>query len=214
MERITTVMCTLAERGLPFRGNNEQFGSPNNGNYLGLLELVAKFDPFFLAHINHHGNSGSGNPSYLLKTICEVIISLIAKKVKESIVAEVKKMRYFSFSVDSTRDIIHTNQLILIIRYVSSINDLLSEKFMTFLELKDHSGLGMADLVYKYLTKKLHLNFNKCRGQSYDNAANMAGRYNGRQQKILERKKKICKIYSIHWSLLKFGWPLSYKLLS
>ena len=38
----------------------------------------------------------------------------------------------------------------------------------------------------------------------------MAGRYNGRQQKILERKKKICKIYSIHWSLLKFGWPLSY----
>ena len=26
-------------------------------------------------------------------------------------------------------------------------------------------------------------------GQSYDNAANMAGRYNGMQQKILERKK-------------------------
>ncbi len=30
---------------------------------------------------------------------------------------------------------------------------------------------------------------NKCRGQSYDNAANMAGRYNGMQQKILERNK-------------------------
>ena len=74
MEIITTVMCTLAERGLPFRGNNEQFESPNNGNYLGLLELVAKFNPFFLAHINHHGNSGSGNPSYLSKTMCEVMI--------------------------------------------------------------------------------------------------------------------------------------------
>ena len=48
MERITAVICTLAERGLPFRGNNEQFGSPNNDNYLGLLELLAKFDPFFL----------------------------------------------------------------------------------------------------------------------------------------------------------------------
>ena len=74
MERITAVICTLAERGLLFRGNNKQFGSPNNGNYLGLLELVAKFDPFFLAHINRHGNSGSGNPSYLSKTICEVMI--------------------------------------------------------------------------------------------------------------------------------------------
>ena len=39
MERITAVICTLAERGLPFRGDNERFGSPNNGNYLGLLEL-------------------------------------------------------------------------------------------------------------------------------------------------------------------------------
>ena len=65
MEKITAVICTLAERGVPFRGNNEQFGSPNNGNYLGLLELVAKFDPFLLAHINRHGNSGSENPSYL-----------------------------------------------------------------------------------------------------------------------------------------------------
>ena len=134
----------------------------------------------------------------------------MAKKVKESIVAEVKKVRYFSFSVDSTCDILHTYQLILIIIYISSINDLPSERFITFLELKDHSGVGMTDLVDKYLTKKLYLDFNKCPGQSYDNAANMAGRYNGRQQKILERKKEICKIYSIYWSLLKFGWPLSY----
>ena len=58
MERITAVICTLAERGLPFRGDNERFGSTNNGSYLGLLELVAKFDPFLLAHINRYGKSG------------------------------------------------------------------------------------------------------------------------------------------------------------
>ena len=44
MERITAVICTLAERGLPFRGDNERFGSPNNGNYLGLLELQSTSD--------------------------------------------------------------------------------------------------------------------------------------------------------------------------
>ena len=76
----------------------------------------------------------------------------MAKKVKESIVAEVKKVRYFNFSLDSNPDILQTDQLILIIRYVSSINDLLSERFITFLEVKDHSGVGMADLVRKYLT--------------------------------------------------------------
>ena len=72
---------------------------------------------------------------------------------------------------------------------MSPVNGLPSERFITFLELKDHSGVGMADLVHKYLTTELQLDFNKCRGQSYDNAANMAGRYNGMQQTILERKK-------------------------
>ena len=48
MERITALICTLAERGLPFRGDNEQSGSPNSGNYLDLLEVLAKFDPFLL----------------------------------------------------------------------------------------------------------------------------------------------------------------------
>ena len=74
MEKITAVICILAERSVPFRGNNKQFGSPNNGNYFGLLELVAKFNPFLLAHINRHGNSGSGNPSYLSKIICKAMI--------------------------------------------------------------------------------------------------------------------------------------------
>ena len=152
MKRITAVICTLAERGLSFRGNNEQFRSPNNSNYLNLLELVAKFDPFLHAHINRYGNSGSGNPSYLSKTIYEEMIQLMAKKVKESIVADVKEAGYFSFSVDSTSDISHTDQLTLIIRYALPVNGLPSERFITFLELKDHSGVGMANLVRKYFT--------------------------------------------------------------
>ena len=52
MEKISAVICTLAERGLPFRGDKEQYGSPNDGNCLDLLELVAKFDPFLFALIN------------------------------------------------------------------------------------------------------------------------------------------------------------------
>ena len=107
----------------------------------------------------------------------------MAKKVKESVVADVKKAGFFSFFVDSTPDISHTDQLTLIIRYVSSINVLPSERFITFLELKHHSGVGMADLGHKYLTAELQLDFNKCRGQSCDHAVNMAGRYNGMQQK-------------------------------
>ena len=39
---------------------------------------------------------------------------------------------------------------------------LTSERFLTFLELEDHSGEDMADLVRKYLTTELQLDFQKC----------------------------------------------------
>ena len=48
----------------------------------------------------------------------------------------------FSFSVDSTPDISHTDQLTLIVKYVSPVNGLPNERFLTFLELKDHSRHG------------------------------------------------------------------------
>ena len=66
----------------------------------------------------------------------------------------------------------------------------------------------MADLVHKYLTTKVLLDFYKCRGQSYDNAANIVGRCNGMQQKVLEGKK-FAKFIPMRWPLLKFGGPLS-----
>ena len=42
------MICLLEEGGLTFRGDDETFGSPNDGNFLGLLELIAKFDSYLL----------------------------------------------------------------------------------------------------------------------------------------------------------------------
>lgn len=46
----------------------------------------------------------------------------------------------------------------------------------------------MAELILNYFDQ-IGIDFSKCRGQSYDNAANMSGKYNGVQQKIFEKKK-------------------------
>lgn len=48
--RIVAVIKFLSEKGLPFRGNDEHLCSSSNGNYLGLLELIAQFDPFLREH--------------------------------------------------------------------------------------------------------------------------------------------------------------------
>ena len=65
--------------------NDERFGSDKNGNYLGILELLAKFDPFLAQHIQKYAGGGKGSTSYLSKTICEELIEMMAQKVLREI---------------------------------------------------------------------------------------------------------------------------------
>ena len=47
----------------------------------------------------------------------------------------------------------------------------------------------MAKMVHDYLTNECKIDFSKCRGQSYDNAAHMSGKYKGMQEIILNINK-------------------------
>ncbi|GFV85052.1 zinc finger MYM-type protein 1 [Trichonephila clavipes] len=51
LKRIVAIVKYLTMRGLKFRGTEEVFGSPHNGNFMGALELLAEFDPFIREHI-------------------------------------------------------------------------------------------------------------------------------------------------------------------
>ena len=44
LKRLIDIVIFLSERNLAFRGSNEILGSPQNGNFLGLFELLAKRD--------------------------------------------------------------------------------------------------------------------------------------------------------------------------
>lgn len=66
LKHIVAVIGFLEEQGLPFRGKNELFGSSNHGNYLGILELISKFDPLII-HVDSFVQKGWGKVSYLSK---------------------------------------------------------------------------------------------------------------------------------------------------
>ena len=117
LKRIVATIQFLSSRGLPFRGDDEVVGSPHNGNFLGCLELISRFDPLLSEHLARYGNKGRGNTSYLSSTVCDEFIQLMAEKVLHAIVKEVKDGKYFSIIVDSTPDITHVDQLSLIISY-------------------------------------------------------------------------------------------------
>ena len=89
LEMIINDIKFLCERGLAFRGTDERVGSLNNGNYLGLLELITTVDAFLCQHIKMYANHGKGHTSYLSKTICEEVVKILGKAAEGVIVNEV-----------------------------------------------------------------------------------------------------------------------------
>ena len=184
IKRIVVTISFLAERGLGFRGSDERFNSVHNGNYLGLLEVIANFDPFLSHHIEEKGDLGSGNTSYLSKTIAEEFIDIMGKKLLDTIVSEINQARYFPISVGSTPDIAHLDQLTIILRYVNLSTHEPVERFMTFIQIVGHhTGENMAEILLNFLNLN-GVNIAHCRGQTYDNACNMSGKYSGMQKHI------------------------------
>ena len=57
LERLLTIIQFLAKNNLAFRGTDEHLNSPANGNFLGLVELLAKFDPVLQEHLRGINNN-------------------------------------------------------------------------------------------------------------------------------------------------------------
>lgn len=145
----TIFVRAWASTGL--REANEQLNTSSNGNYLGLLELLAKYDSFMEEHISKYEQARRGQASYLLSTICDELIVLMGEKVLDMIICEVKTAKYFSISVDSTPDVTHVDQLTMILRYV--LSDGLVERFLQFIPIDNHSGAQIAEVMLNFLSK-------------------------------------------------------------
>lgn len=149
---------------------------------MGVLEVISEFDPFLKAHIEKYGNAGKGTPSYLSSTTCLEFIELMGEQVLAEIISQIKVAKYFSISVDSTPDVTHTDQLTFIMRHVTP-DGCITERFIKFLPIQGHTGESLCQSVLGVL-QDMGIDIGNCRGQCYDNAANMSGVYSGLQARI------------------------------
>jgi len=133
---------------------------------------------FLASHIARQGKPGSGRSSHLSSSACEELIDLMAQTVLAEMIREIKKSVYHSISIDSTPDISQVDQLAIVVRYVNDQGPV--ERFLTFLGLDvgGHTGAALEKRVPDYLFS-IGIDIAKCRGRTYDNAANMSGLSNG-----------------------------------
>ena len=80
-------------------------------------------------------NKSKGHVSCFSLTVCEEFIDVIATKVLDIIIFEIKQAKYYSVSVYSTPDITNVDRLTIIFRYV--IPDGPVERIVKFYPLVD-----------------------------------------------------------------------------
>nr|XP_047133848.1 uncharacterized protein LOC101240817 [Hydra vulgaris] len=205
-ERLVASVQFLAERNLAFRGSEEQIGNPHNGNFLGVIELLGKFDPVMQDHIQKIINKDI-HDHYLGKSIQDEIIDTIGQAVLQEIIARIKSAKYFAVILDCTPDISHQEQMSMVLRYVadgthSDVPAGIYEHFIKFVIVESSTGENLFNTLVKKI-EMLGLDVENIRGQGYDNGANMKGHNFGVQARLLERNSRafytpcVCHNYNL-----------------
>ena len=128
---------------------------------------------------------------YLSPTIQSELIELLATEVEKENLQQLKLAKYFSIILDCTPDMSHHEQMSVILRYVLCNEEaaVVKETFFGYLRISDSTGKGLLDAFLEKATE-LQLELSDCRGQSYDNGANMKGKHSGVQARMLDINPK------------------------
>ncbi|XP_068989239.1 zinc finger MYM-type protein 1-like [Neodiprion pinetum] len=171
---------------MAFRGSSDKLYTPNNGKFLGLVQLLGKFDPVMEEHLKL-ATTGGISDHYCGKDIQNELIDLMGEKVTSEIISRVKNAKYYSIIADCTPDISHVEQLSLTMRFadLTDANFAIKEHFIEFIPANDSTGAGLTEVILSILDKH-GLEIANCRGQGYDNGANMKGKNLGVQKRILD----------------------------
>ncbi|KAK6481103.1 zinc finger MYM-type protein 1 [Huso huso] len=194
LERLLDVTLFLASRNLSFRGSSSTINDVHNGNFLGVLELISHYDPVMHDHLQKVKQSQEKGEKmqahYLSWESQNEFIELCGQHVLNTILTERSESIYFSAICDATPDISHTEQNVLILRYVHNDKEAaewkINERFIEFIDFAKKSGQEIAEMLLQVLQKH-DIDIADCRGQGFDNGANMSRKVRGVQACISEK---------------------------
>ena len=172
----------IALRG--HRDDSKYYDSTSNvGNFQGLLNFRVECGDVIL---EEHFQTCPKNATYRSKTVQNELIEICGDYLREQIIREVKVAKFFSILADKVADVSNKEQMPLVLRFVDTKGHI-REEFIKFIYLANGTtGENIAEAI-KSEIRILGLDMRNVRGQGYDGAGNMSGKYSGKYLNYLFR---------------------------
>ena len=164
----------LARQAIPLRGHDH-----DDGNFMQLLCLRQEDNETLSKWMN-----SARYKKFTSWSIQNELLELSARQVLLKLCDDIRKSGMFSVIVDGTSDITCTEQESVSVRYVD-VDLQPQEVFLGFYKLESTDAETIKNMICDVLLR-CHLPTCLLRGQSYDGASNMSGRWNGTQALILK----------------------------
>ena len=199
MYLLEVILC-CSQQGLALRGHCEVQNAEeaiNIGNLRSFVRLHSRHIPLLQERLQ----SGPKNARLLYHDYQNSMIAVLARKVMEYIVSEIKTARYYTLIIDETKDISKKKQLTKVLRYV--LNGCVYERFILYTQCDELYAAALT-----YILEGLHhinLDITDCVSQCYDGASVMSGACNGVKAKIMENPRAIsihCHAHQLNLALV------------
>ena len=193
---IVDAILLCGRQNIALRGHRDdskfiEQANVNTGNFQEILKYGARCGN---SSLNDYLDAAPRNATYRSKTTQNQLIEICGDMLSSRIVEEVKHAKYFSILMDEATDCANIEQMSLVIRFVDK-QFLIREDFLGFIPCTEGlSGEAVANAILKHL-KRLKLSIDYCRGQGYDGAGNMAGKYSGAAARIMAIQEKAVYVH-------------------
>ncbi|XP_013776349.1 uncharacterized protein LOC106461103 [Limulus polyphemus] len=210
LTRILHCIKFFATQNLALRGHRESLqpdDDSNMGNFIGLLKLLAIFDPVMTGHPTRV-ESHPGSTSYLSPGVQDEFIHMMASTVRQSLLRSIRKAKYYGLMFDSTFDQAHCKQMLEVVRYVEADFERktvrIRESFFGFIQIRQKDAESLVKDILKHLEKE-EMELQDCLSQYCDNAAVMAGHGSDFHQRISEKNNLAVFVNCDNHSLILVG---------
>lgn len=203
LEIIIETIIFCGQQNIALRGHEE-----DKGNFMTLLQYRSKDNDLLREHLVSHkleNIQSTNKTTYLSPEIQNEIIEICGEIISDDIVKTCNAAPCFGFMADEATDVATIEQMALCLRFYDPSELRIREEFIGFAECKATTGESLTESFLENLRAKGVIK-NKMRGQGYDGAANMAGKYRGVQARIKEVVPGAvythCKAHNLNLSII------------